>query len=112
MKKYYFIFYNALFFTILFCLVQCKKDHITVNITLYNKPLSTIQSTIQGNWKLQYEKGGICSSCINYFNNVEYLWEFDLGSKVKRTFNDSLFTDTTINWVRDLGTFTNGEVGS
>ena len=109
MKKLTSLIYNVLFFTMLFSFAQCKKDNTSINITLYNKPLSTIQSNIQGNWKLQYQKGGICSTCINYFNDIEYLWEFGSSNKVKRTFNDSTFTDTTVIWVKDLGTYTNGD---
>ncbi len=41
----------------------CEKDHESdqenVNITLYDKPLSVIQQYITGNWKLQYQIGGI-----------------------------------------------------
>lgn len=76
---------------------------------LYNKPLSVIQENIQGNWKLEYEKGGFCSTCINYFNNVSYLWQFNTDNKIKRIYNDSVFTDTTIKWIRDLGIYTNGD---
>jgi hypothetical protein len=80
------------------------------NIVLYNKPLSVIQECIKGKWKLEYEKGGICSICINNsFRNVSYIWQFNKNNKIKRIYNDSVFTDSRIKWIRDLGTYTNGD---
>lgn len=81
------------------------KDSSTTNIVLYNKPLPVIQSNIQGEWKLDYEKGGICSICINSFRDVNYIWKFGSGDKVVQTFNGAIFTDTTISWVKDLGMY-------
>ena len=39
--------------------IGCKKDNQPITITLWDKPLSVIQSYIAGNWKLQYSYGGI-----------------------------------------------------
>ena len=86
-----------------------QKKYTPLTITLYNKPLGTTQSYIQGKWKLEYEMGGICASCKNYFNNVNYLWQFSSGNKIKQTYNDTVFTDTTITWIRDLGFYINGD---
>ncbi len=36
----------------------CKKDDSKVNITLHDKPFSTIQSYIVGKWDLKYIHGG------------------------------------------------------
>lgn len=109
MKNPFFTLCNALFLMMLFCFAQCKKEHTPISITLYDKPLSTIQSYIQGNWKLQYEKGGICSRCTNYFNNVNYFWQFNSGNKIKQTYNDTVFTDTRITWIKDVGVYVNGD---
>ncbi len=78
---------------------NCKKNNDGINITLHDKPLSVIQSYIQGNWKLQYEKGGICGSCTNYVNN--FYWHFSSNNKIQQIYNDTLITDTLINWKWD-----------
>ena len=93
---------------ILCCGVQCKKDNNNgpLTITLYDKPLSTIQSYIQGNWKLHYGKGGIVSTMIQYYNNT--FWNFTSGNKIKASYNGVITTDTTIRWYQDVGTYTNG----
>lgn len=92
------------------CFTSCKKNSIPgVNIVLYNKPLSGIREHIQGEWRLQYEKGGICSTCKNDFSNTSFIWEFGTNDKVKLTYKGSVFTDTTIKWTKDLVYFTNGD---
>jgi hypothetical protein len=109
MKTRFFAFYSGLFLTILFCFAQCKKEDTAKTITLYDKPLSTIKSYIQGTWKLQYEKGGICSICVNNFENKNYLWQFDPGIKIKQTLNQNIITDTTITWKKDWAYYINGD---
>ena len=94
---------------IIFCFSQCKKEHTTSTRTLYNQPLKTIQSFIQGKWKLQYEKGGICAICINDFKKTEYLLEFNSYSEIKQTYNNTIFTDTTIIWKKDVRVYNNGD---
>jgi len=106
MKKNAFTFCNALLLTTLFCFAQCKKEHTALNITLYDKPLSTIQYYIQGNWKLNYGKGGICGSCIQYYDSST--WKF-VNNRIEETYKGSIRADTTINWTKDLGTYTNGD---
>jgi hypothetical protein len=93
-------------FLSLFCFLQCKKQNEPLNITLYNKPLATIQSYIRGKWKLEYVKGGFIANYIKYFNNDNYIWQFNSNNKIKQTYNDTAFADTTIMWVRDLGMYT------
>lgn len=107
MKKNDSIFRTSLFLTILFCFAQCKKEHKAINITLYNKPLSAIQSSIQGNWKLHYGKGGICGSCVQYYNSL--IWEFTNTNKIIKLYYQDTIVNTTIKWIRDLGTYTNGD---
>ncbi|RYE26634.1 MAG: hypothetical protein EOP45_03610 [Sphingobacteriaceae bacterium] len=84
---------------------QCKKElnKVPLNVTLYNKPLSVIQSNIQGNWKLQYIKGGFIANYIKYFQDENILWQFPSGTRVLQNYNGNIYTDTTISWVRDLG---------
>lgn len=77
----------------------CKKDRSKVNITLHDKPLSTIQAYIQGNWKLQYEKGGVCWNCTNYISS--FYWTFGLNNIVRQIYTDTLITETTIIWKWD-----------
>ncbi|MEO6948956.1 MAG: hypothetical protein ABI123_04950, partial [Ginsengibacter sp.] len=71
-----------------------KKDGL--NISLHDTSLSVIQKYIQGNWKLQYEKGGICGNCTNYIDN--FYWRFGLDNKIQQTYNRTSITDTSINW--------------
>jgi len=109
MKKYSFII--TLIAVLLFCNVQCKKDDITPipsNIVLYDKSLKTIQKCIQGKWKLAYAKGGICGTCIYYCDSC--FVEFTSNNKVLiPDKNGTYLTDTTIEWIRDIGTYTNNE---
>ena len=109
MKKSLYILFVIVPLMILFCFTQCRKEHTPLTITLYDKPLGTIQSFIQGKWKLEYEKGGICAICITYFNNVNYIWQFNSGNKIKQIYNENVFTDTTIIWIRDRGLYINGD---
>jgi hypothetical protein len=80
---------------------------MSTNIVLYNKPLETIQQYIQGKWKLVYGKGGFCGSCKFPCDNCSV--EFTTSNKIiSKAF--VITTDTTtIHWVRDMGTFTNGD---
>lgn len=91
--------------SILFCFWECKKDNSQLNITLYDKPLSVIQSSIQGKWKLEYEKGGICSICVSDFHNKNYLRQFTNDNRIVKSNNDTIITDTSINWIYETGTF-------
>lgn len=89
---------------IIFCMVTCKKTNEPLNIILYNKTLSTIQSSIQGKWRLQYTKGGFCSTCIFPPTDSSFLLNIILapervsfGNSVRQTL------DTTITWLRTSG---------
>jgi hypothetical protein len=87
-------------------LVDCKKDNQAkqpITITLWDKPLSEIQSYITGNWKLQYSYGGLSVHKVIEKNNSYMLLKPDhilIG-------NDPLgiVVDTSIVWVKmDIGT--------
>ena len=82
----------------------CEKEHENeqqnVNITLYDKPLDVIQHYINGNWKLQYQIGGIAGSkYVDKYNSYinltpdHIIMENDLYGAV---------IDTTIVWKRIL----------
>lgn len=100
MKKISFIIKFWFLLLICLCFSNCKKNSEQpidkLNIVLYDKPLSVIQECIQGKWKLEYEKGGICWPCINYINN--FYWDFSIDNKIRQTYNGTLITDATINW--------------
>jgi hypothetical protein len=89
----------------LFCLARCEKDRKPippVNITLWDKPLSVIQSYIKGKWMLQYAYGGL--STHKYFDLHNSYMILSPNHIVLG--NDSLrvVVDTTILWVRtDIG---------
>lgn len=106
MKKSLYTSFVIVPILILFCFAQCKKEYTSLTITLYDKPLGTIQSYIQGKWQLHYGKGGICATCIQYYSN--YYWTFT-NNRVKKSFNGTITADTTISWIRDRGTYTNGD---
>lgn len=111
MKNFSFTFFSIIA-AISICVTSCKKEQSSLHNTtliLYNKSLSTIQLNIQGSWKLQYEKGGVCSTCKTNFSNSEYLWEFNSGTKIKQTYNNLVLTDAPIKWIKDLGSYTNGD---
>lgn len=107
MKKLSLPFGICFFIMITFSFVQCKKEHQSINISLYDKPLSVIQSYIQGKWELHYGKGGICGNCIQYYNNL--FWVITPTNQIQISKNGSFTTDTKINWIRDKGTYTNGD---
>ena len=79
-----------------FFFTQCKKDtHIPLNITLYDKPLDTIQLYTRGRWKLFYLTGGWYSNHIQYVDSV--YWTIDSNHIIIQ--EDGIkTTDTTINW--------------
>lgn len=93
--------------TLLFCCSECRKEHTTLNITLYDRPLPVVQSYILGTWKLEYGKGGICGSCIQYYQGV--FWKFSPRDSIKQTYDGTVLADTVISWIWDRGTYTNGD---
>src|SRR5882672_9651625 len=97
-KQLFLTFYGTLFLTMLLCFTQCKKEHTPLNITLHDKPLGTIQSYIQGKWKLQYAYGGISVMKFPARHNSYMFFSPDhiiIG-------NDStgIVVDTSIIWKR------------
>lgn len=106
-------FQKLLLLVLLFSFLQCSKDSNDntsskrLTIQLYDKSLVTIQSNLKGRWKLEYEKGGICGSCITKFDN--FYWEFSENNSIKEIFNGSIVADTTINWYKAIGTYINGD---
>ena len=92
---------------LLCCLIQCKKE-VPLNLFLYNQPLKTIQHYIQGKWRLVYGKGGISSNTMIYCDKCTI--EFTSTNRVLVTNEDGIFlSDTTIQWIRDIGTYTYGD---
>jgi hypothetical protein len=91
---------SALLMAIL--LMYCKKSSEHLNITLHDKPLSVIQSYIQGQWELRYMKGGIATQTIQQTN---YFWQFGSKDRLTETDQGTITADTTITWKRDLGLF-------
>jgi hypothetical protein len=88
------------------CLLGCKKESRTEKLrsmTLWDKPLSVIQSYSTGNWKLQYAYGGFAVHKWVATNNSYMI----LTPKHITIGNDStgVVVDSEITWVRtDIGT--------
>jgi len=104
--------YFLLLVIFLFRFAQCKKEqdnqpHVGFTITLYNKPLDTIQFYLQGRWKCQYGKGGIAANMIQYYN--DFYWTFLSNNRVLQSYNGQTITDTTITWIKNIGKFTSGD---
>jgi len=100
MKKI--VLFSALPILLVGLIEQCKKNTQHLNITLHDKPLSVIQSYIQGKWELRYEHGGISTQTIPQTN---FFWEFSTKNRVTEYYHGAIIADTSINWVRDLGLF-------
>jgi hypothetical protein len=89
------------------CFIQCKKN-VPLNIVLYTQPLKTIQHYIQGRWRFIYGKGGISSNTMIYCDKC--FTEFTSANRVLVTNGDGTFlADTTIQWIRDIGSYTYGD---
>lgn len=110
MKKVFFIPKFCFLLVTCLCLSNCKKDPgepiDKSNIVLYDKPLSVIQECINGKWELIYAKGGISANNIQYIHNE--FWKFN-SNKIEMSDSEKIYTNTTIQWIYDLGTFTNGK---
>jgi hypothetical protein len=75
----------------------CKKEFKTPsNIILYDKPLSLIQSCINGKWRLHYTSGGVSYRKII----AKYNYYMVLSPDHIILGNDSLgvFVDAKVNW--------------
>jgi hypothetical protein len=84
-------------FVILLISASCKKDNGPVNISLKDKPLFTIKSSIQGRWKLEYSSGGICGICV-YPSRSNTTLEFK-KDRVIWISDNLLLADDNINWI-------------
>jgi hypothetical protein len=104
MKKCHFLL--AMLFATVLSISGCKKEP-PINIILYDKPLTTIKSYIQGKWNLVYGKGGICSTCVFPCNNCTV--EFTTDDRfISKSF--VVTTDTTkITWIKDVGMYLQGD---
>jgi hypothetical protein len=105
------IIYSPILVTI--CLTfffQCKKNtgqsESHFNITLYNQPLSVIQSNIQGKWQLRYQKGGITGGTYPVTQTVYD--SFSLN-RITVITDVGVATDTAIIWKRDLAVNISGD---
>jgi hypothetical protein len=87
-------------------LLHCKKSTPGLNITLYNKPLSVIESYINGKWDLRYVHGGFALQTIQ---QSDYFWELTTGNRITENVHGVITADTVINWVRDAGQLINGD---
>src|ERR1700730_15894379 len=83
-------------------LMYCKKSSEHLNITLHDKPVSVIQSYMQGKWELRYMKGGFATQTIQ---QTDFFWEFGSDYRITEKYHGTIIVDTTITWVRDLGLF-------
>ena len=86
--------------------LHCKKSTQDLNITLYDKPLSVIQSHINGKWALRYEHGGLALQTIQ---QSDFIWEFSTGSRVTEYYHGGIIADTVISWVLNAGLLKNGD---
>ena len=82
-------------------LFSCKRESIIsepkINITLWNKPLSTIRNNIQGDWNFIKYTGGF-ADVVQYVNNGEL---YISGDTVRWWMeNHTLEADTIITWIR------------
>lgn len=75
-----------------------------MNITLHDKPLSTIQTYIEGKWKLNYTKGGLCGTCVWPVHNSPYTI-FSANKIVFGNDSSGVILDTTIIWKKAKGIF-------
>lgn len=82
----------------------CKNEHEieqqNVNIILHDKPLSVIQEYITGNWKLQYQIGGIAG--IKYVNKYNSYINLTPDHIIMGNDLHGVVIDTSIVWKRDL----------
>lgn len=96
------IIFGILFISLLS--FNCKKNNDGLNndglnISLHDTSLSVIQKYIQGNWKLQYEEGGICGNCTFYPTDKTFNLNMALTPERIKLRNANFETlDTTITW--------------
>ncbi|HZX59273.1 MAG TPA: hypothetical protein VFE54_11125 [Mucilaginibacter sp.] len=86
---------------------QCKKSYSPTNEILYDKSLDEIKAHITGDWTLIYGKGGICGICVQTYSDD--FWKITANDSVRIWGSQSQKANTKINWVKEPGTFTNGD---
>ncbi len=82
----------------------CVYNTLERNLILHDKPLSVIRSNIQGKWKLQYVKGGLCANCAGPVRHNPYM----IIDNDRIVFGDdslSVVVDTIIVWKKDKDIF-------
>lgn len=108
MNKNNFILFSTLLLIVLFSFAQCKKEdvplHVPLNITLYDKPLSTIQYYITGKWKVEYAKGGFCGTCIYLPRNNQYM-QVNPDRIIFGNDSTGIVVDTAVIWERTKDIF-------
>lgn len=103
--------YRFLLFFSLYLLGSCSKDSTELSkadtklsIVLYNKPLDTITSYVNGKWQLRYYSGGWLSGYIVQRDRYEELWTFSNG-KIIQSLHNRIVVDATISWYRTKDVF-------
>lgn len=86
---------------------QCKKGYEATNEILYDKPLDEIRAKISGDWVAMYGKGGICGICVQMYNGIS--WTIKANDSISISTAQGVNTNTKIKWVREPGTYTNGD---
>lgn len=93
MKKF------ILLMTAVILLAFSKDDNPqSQNIRLYDKPLSVIKSHIEGNWQLQYTKGGFIANLVHHWDAGYWKFDFSENDKIKTTAGP-ISADTSITWI-------------
>jgi hypothetical protein len=93
----------TVFLLVLFPLLNhCTKDeNVRQNITLYDKPLQTIQQCIQGKWRIVYIKSGINSNLVQTSSNC--FVEFMANNKIIGNSFVNPSDTTVIKWIKGKG---------
>lgn len=86
--------------SILFCFAQCKKENTRLTITLYDKPLATIQSYAKGKWKLNYAYGGLTGNIKQNYSNTYMEFKFAQIDSFYYTENGTIKINSPIEWRR------------
>ncbi len=98
-------------FLLLVCVVWlgagCEKDPesepLLHDITLSDKPLSVIQKYITGDWKLQYQIGGIAGG--KYLDESNSYMILSPNHITKGDDSKGVFVDEDIDWIKtEIGT--------
>ena len=82
-------------------------SHASLTITLYDKPLDTIRTYLQGKWKCHYGKGGIISTLVRTY--TDYFSSFSANKRIWQSLNGNVITDTTVNWIWGKGARVSGD---